>query len=165
MLIKVNRFSLRAEKKKSVFTFHSPPYSVVNWQAQGNTFITDLVGFGCARILGVLPHFSFAVQSPQDPVASLTSNCPCLKATFLTGKVGPCFGDGLIGNKIWSQEKTWTVQASVFWGWISADVGFDLGSEVLSTSLWYLEVALSQIRVIIIKLHSLMAEPHFKSLW
>lgn len=54
----------------------------------------------------MFPHFSFAGQGPKDPVSSLTSNCLCLKATFLTEKVGPCFGDGLIGNKSGLKKKT-----------------------------------------------------------
>lgn len=120
MLIKVNRFSLGAEKE--ICLHISPPPDSGKLEGQGNTFVMDLLGFSCARILGVFPHFSFAGQSPKDPVSSLTPNCLYSKATLLTKNLGPCSDDGLMGRKIWSQEETWTVQANIFWGWIS-DLG------------------------------------------
>lgn len=50
---------------------------------------------------------------------------------------------GLIGRKLWSQEKTQQVQANNFWVCPFADTGSDLGSAISLPSLWYMEVTLS----------------------
>lgn len=122
---------IKSRKKKNLSS-HFIPSVLCGKLARTRKYIYHgFVGFHCARILGLLQHFSFAVQSPKDLVASLTSNCLCLKATCLAENVGPCFEDGLIGNKIWSEEKTWTVQGNILW-----DLGFGLSSDVSSTSLW-----------------------------